>query len=560
MLFAVAALVIIGGFIALGALSPAREVAVETTTTSSTIPSTTTTTEPARPFDPETFEVSQIAQGEPLSWEAAMILDDSYPIALFDHEDHIYLFSTNRPNFSGFEEGGLRGWRTEDGRSWEPLGEGIPEQNLITAVSSTGQGLVALEMGRDSTGFTLWRSEDGKQWIPEEVAVDTGNDLLGFIPIAVGGSQDLLVVAGGVNVMLERVIEERLGEAVGDRLDVTMYGFGTDVSGDDVTFNIYGPLGFPLVSFSAEELGLTAEEREMLSSQSTGEGSNTMVWVTSGDGNWHQSEIPETSYVQSLTATPNGEFLALGYGRLGFTSWTSDDGLTWIETTEPFGPSHIDEWGIQLAGPSSTGTANVVVEEDGVWTDIGPGRDLPRVISWGTNATAAGPGGIATMITGWGNGSNQQDPEPITLTSGDTTLTMDFFRGRYELTAGDEIHTWGPRQTKPEWIDADLDTGEILFSDPGTGEYLATYSLDEIAAAQTSYWLHSDQWQPFQAFAFTADGNEWTIQDAATIGEQITVQMLEVTGSHVIAAGINDAGMFNPTLSPGFGVWTAPLP
>lgn len=548
--FAVAALVIIGGFVAVGALTPAGEVAVETTTTSSTTPSTTTTTEPAPASDPETFEISQIAQGEPLNWEAAMILDDSYPIALFDHGESIFLFSTSRPNFSGFESGGLRGWRTEDGVSWEPLGEGIPQQSPVTHVSSTGQGLIALEMELESSGFTLWRSDDGRQWSAEEVAVDTGNDLLGFTPMAAGATDDLLVVVGVIDVKMRRVIEERLGVAIGDQLEVDLRGFRTEVVDDEITFSLDGPLGFPLVSFGAEELGLTADEREMLQS-------NTTVLVASPDGGWQQSEIPDAGYVESVTATPDGDIVALGYGRLGYTRWTSRDGLTWVETSASLGPSRIDEWGDRLAGPSGTGGASVLVEMDGAWTDIGPGQDLPPTLSWSATGTAAGPGGITTMITGWGI---EQDTEPVTLTSGDTTLTLDFFRGRYELKAGDAVHAWGPRQTSPPWVDTDLKTGLIEFTDPGTGEHLGTYPLEVITAAQSSYWQDWEEGRPFQAFAFTPDGREWTIQDSTTIGERITVQMLEVTDSHVIAAGTNDAGMFDPTLSPGFGVWAAPLP
>lgn len=558
-LFVVAGLIIVVGFAVMGSLSPADPVAIEETTTTST-----TIDEVDPPIDPENFTVAQIARGEPLDWEPAMILDDSYPMALFDHEGWIYLFSTERPNFSGFEQGGLRGWRSADGESWEPLGQAIAERHTITHVASTGQGLVALESRGDDTGFDLWRSPDGVDWTVEEVAVDAPGPARGFVPMSVGGSDVVTVVAGNTYVDVHSRLQERLGELGSGDLDLAFLSWGMQVEGEDVEFSIYGPLGFLLATITGEEVGLSPEEVEALIADQRGRDPTTVVWTRTGEAGWRPAEIPGAFSIEFIEDTRDGGILAFGYGGNGFTTWSSRDGFDWVKAEAFEGPYRVDEWRGRLVGVSDTGRPTVVaMADDGSWDDLGPAKLFPSGFSWSVSTAGAGPGGIAAFITGWdGSVPPQIDlPDPVHLTSEDSTLVLDLATNTYSLETADGVtHRWSMNETTPEGISVDMEAAAIVFHDPESGDRLASFSIDEIAEGQNSYWGFRPWSTTHRAFAFTRDGVEWTIQDGAAIGADVEIMHLEVSETRVIAAGINNAGVYDPSLSPGFGVWSAAIP
>lgn len=569
-LFVAAALLIVVGFTALGVLSPAEPVAIEETTTTST-----TIEEVEPPIDPENFTVDQIARGEPFEWRSAMHLDDTFPIALFDHEGWIYLFSTERPNFSGFDQGGLRGWRTADAESWEPLGQVIPESHVITRVSSTGQGVVALEWRESGKAFALWQSDNGIEWSVEEVPVQDLDVGRAVSPSAAGGSDSMLVVAGQVNVDVHRRLQERLSSQGGESLDLTLFGWGIEIIGDEVQFQLYGPLGFPLAVVTSDELGLSPEEVEAVIDEYEGRDPETIVWSRREESGWQQAEIPGAFSIETIRATPDGDVVAFGYGRTGFSTWSSRDGLNWEETAATRGPYRIDDWHGRLVGPSDTGRAAVVVsDEDDSWEDIGPATHFPNAFDWTIDATGAGPGGIAAMITGWDRGSFEpvEPGEPPELTSNGATLTLDLYNGSYTLQTPDgTMHTWTTQRGTPEGVSLDMANAAITFHDPDTGDLIAAFPIEDIREVQNSYWAGHPSPAAHHAFAFTPDGVEWTIQDLLAtcpnegwcriFGRDSSISHLEVTESHVVAIIVmSAAGRFDPTLPPGFQVWSAPIP
>ncbi len=558
-LFAAAGLVVVAGFALMGILSPAQPVAVEETTTTST---SIADLEP--PFDTETFAVSQIARGEPFAWQPVMILDDSYPMALFDHEGWIYLFSTERPNFSGYEQGGLRGWRSVDGESWEPLGQVIPDRHHISQIVSTPRGLVALEQTNEA-GFAVWRSAFGFDWTVEEVSVEGLGPSETVAPQTAGGSESVLVVAGNRYVDVQRRIREGFGSlGAGDDAGFP-YGWAVDIRGDEVEFQLYGPLGLSLAVLTPEDIDLTGAEVEALVDEWNGRNPGAEVWTRIGEGPWRETEIPGASYVEAIVTTPHGELIAVGYGSSGPANWSSEDGLNWEKVDRFPRPYGVDNWRGTLVGPSEGGRASVLMsDENGHWEDIGPRELLPTEFSWHIGPVGAGPGGIAALVTSWDweRFEPEEELEPVTLRNGDATLTIDFQSGSYSVVTGDgSTYTWQMHGVStPEGIAVDLASPVIEFHDPDTDELLATFTIDELTNAETSYWGGHHRPAAHRAVVFTSDGEEWSIQDGAVLGNDLEIMHIEVSETHVVAAGINPAGLYDPSLSPGFGLWSAPIP
>lgn len=558
-LFAAAGLVVVAGFVLMGILSPAQPVAVEETTTTST-----SIADLVPPFDTETFAVSEIARGEPFAWQPVMILDDSYPMALFDHEGWIYLFSTERPNFSGYEQGGLRGWRSGDGESWEPLGQVIPARHRISQIVSTPQGLVALEQ-TDEAGFAVWRSAFGFDWTVEELSVEGLGPSETVAPQAAGGSESVLVVAGNRYVDVQRRIREGFGP-LGASDDIGFsYGWAVDIRGEEVEFQLYGPLGLSLGVLTPEDIDLTEAEVETLVDEWNGRNPGAEVWTRIGEGPWQETEIPGASYVEAIVTAPHGELTAVGYGSSGPTHWSSDDGLNWERADRFPRPYGLDNWRGTLVGPSEGGRASVLISGDnGDWEEIGPHDHFPIEFSWHIGPVGAGSGGIAALVTSWDRYRFEpEEPlEPVTLRSGDATLTIDFQSGSYNLETSDgATHTWQMHgTTTPEGITVDLASPVIEFHDPDTGEFLATFTIEQLMEAETSYWSGHHQPAAHRAVVFTSDGDEWSIQDGAVLGNDLEIMHIEVSETHVVAAGINPAGLYDPSLSPGFELWSAPIP
>lgn len=545
-----AALAIFAGLIAVGSLTAPDEDAT-TASTSTTLDS---------PADPDRFNMSQMERGQPLEWESSLEIENGFPLELLDHGNFLYLFAIDAPDFSGFPASGLRAWRSADGTTWETLGQVIPEDHVISAVTSTGQGLIALEPGSPGTGFTVWRSPDGVEWEPEDVTVDTESNLIVMRPVSSGGAEGLLVVSGTRELHVTDLIRERLGERFGDSIQMGPYGWSAEITLDDqLRFNLHGPVGLPLASVTADELKLTEEERDLIAEVHT-EGNGQSIWVETASG-WTVSEIPDAEIIQWIGSTPDRRVIAIGYGSSGLNAWATRDGSSWESLPSFPGPYHIDSWRGRIVGPSTTlGAASVLVlDRDGRWEDIGPAEHLADALDWSIGGLGAGPGGVAAIVNGWGDLAGEPPPERPQLTDGGATLTLEFRSGEYHLETdgGDAVYTWAMGGNRPGGMEADLAEGTLSFRDPATGEPLGTFDFTAINGAANSYWSQQGSRENVQALAFTNENLDWTIQDLATLGET-EVNLVEVSESRVVAAGIHEE--FNPTTAPGFSVWSAPLP
>lgn len=552
MVLAVGALALALGAIVLGSLTaPPPEAAPATTTT-------TTTDDVEPPIDLDNFTIAEIERGTPLEWRQTHSVADAYPLALVEHEGWVYLFATDLPNFAGQREsGGPRAWRSVDGVQWEGLGQVIPANQIVGSVHSTARGLVATEGGANGEHLTLWHSTDGVEWSDEQLVISNGDARLVVYAQAVGGNDQILVVAAMAGIDIPRLIEETIGVDVGSG----NFGWGPNYENGEFTLQLWGPLGFPLAEIPAEDLDLTDEEHEILEAEYQG-GPAFDVWVSAEPGKWLQSDIPEASWVNSITAAPGGQILATGWDNQTNNVWSTFDGFNWEETGIGLPrPDEIQVWNGTLIGLSHSGFASVITSEDGLeWERIGPEDHLPGPIQWNLGTMASGPGGIAASLHGWQSSTFVPSDEPVVLEDGEATLTIRYDTGSYQVDSGGVSRTWSMNSSQlPDGVTVDLAERLVTFHAPDSDEELASFSFDELTEAESAFWSRPDADDQHDGLVFTPNGQDWTIQDPSQWADG-SIRFLEVTDSTVLAAVVSQRSMFSPRDSLGFEIWSAPIP
>ncbi|HEX6286496.1 MAG TPA: hypothetical protein VFZ80_03345, partial [Acidimicrobiia bacterium] len=552
-ILAIAALGMALGAIVLGSLTaPDPEAAPESTTT-------TATDDVEQPIDFEDFTIAEIERGTPFDWVRAHSVSDGFPLALFEHEGWNYLFATDVPSFAGRVEGGLRAWRSEDGVEWQSLGQVIGSEHSVNNAESTLQGLVAVESGTGDGEFALWRSDDGIEWWRE--VIETGGPSAGTrYGHAIGGNDHILMVTATPSVDLFGQLEDRLPDVLEGGLDITRLPWSPEFTDRELLIVVWGPLGFPIVEISGDELGLTDEEMADLERAWNGPGSDLEAWVSAEPGHWFQSELPDASWINSITPTPNGEILAAGWGHQSNAIWSSIDGVNWGKIETFTGPDEIENWNGLLVGPYRSGSADILTSVDGhQWEPIGLREHLPGQLQWNIAAMATGPGGVGATIDGWSSSTFVPDDEPVVLTDGEATLSINFSTGSYQVESGEIVRRWSMNSSlQPEGVILDLAGQRVTFH-AESGEELASFTLGQLTDAESEFWNATAMEDRHNGFVFSRDGEDWTIQDAGE-AMQSYIMMLEVTDSHVIAAVASLEGRFSPQTSPGFEIWSAPIP
>lgn len=541
------------GAIVLGSLTaPPPEAAPETTTTS-------TTDNLDQPIDFENFTVAEIERGTQLDWSQARAVSDGFPLALFEHGGWIYLFATEAPAYVIPDQRGLRAWRSSDGFSWEPLGHVIGADHVVNSIEATEQGLVAIEAGIGGA-LTLWRSSNGVEWSSEEVVTGDANANTTRYSQAIGGNDHLLVVTATNSVDILGQLEDKLADVMGDDVDMNRLGWGPEFNGDEFSVSVWGPLGFPIIEVTGEELGLTDEEQKALEESWTGSEPGLESWVSVEPGQWHQGELPGASWINSITATPSGKILAIGWDNQSNRVWSTTDGFNWEQTNSLGEPDQLEVWNGILIGARQSGVVDIVTSVDGVkWESIGPSDYLPYQLGWNIGAMASGQGGIAATLQGWSSSTFAQPGEPVVLDDGGATLTIDYSTGSYQVEAGEMSRMWSmSSSTKPDGVNVDLVNSAMTFH-AETGEELASFTFEELTEAESEYWSASALEDQHEGFVFTPDGENWTIQDTRKALDG-SIGLLEVTDSRIVAAVVPSDWPYSPMASPGFEIWSAPIP
>ncbi len=564
LLFAVAALAIVAGFVALGSLSPSDPVAIETTTT------TTSTTLPDLdpPFDPDNFSVSQIATGPPLQWDRVAGSPIGYPITVTEHEGTFYLFTSGQAP-RATEPGGLVTWRSLDGADWQPVGETVIGREFqVTHVITSTDGFIAIGARPGGDHLIVWRSDDGIEWTATEIPTDADSPYITPRPTAVAAFEDRVAIAPDYELDQERLVADHLS-AAGIEIDLPMMSWNTRYAGEDgVELIVSGPLGIPVLTTSLDELGLTEQEHKWVM-RGLDRMEQSEIWVVDETGSRESGTIP-LNWVTNIVSRPDGTLFASGFGGAELKDgFMSADGLHWEEADEG-NIGRAISWGDRLVAVTTGPVLEVLMSSDGrTWEKSGVTDLFPSQWSWYPVAMGTGPDGLAMSFAGQNTARHlaEQASRTTVLTSDGATLEIDHQRSTYVLEIDGETHTWnmyepGSPQV-PEELEIDLANEAVLFQDPETGETLAHFSFEELRSLETGFRsVRFSDVIAHHALVFTEDGSGWEIRDLEpVVGDNSRVILLEVASGLLVA--VTHEPLLDPTQNvppAGFEIWTAPLP
>ncbi len=559
-LFAGAALVIAVGFVVLGALTaPDEPIAVETTTTSTS----TTLAEILPPIDMDDFSVDQIQTGVPLEWTRVELAESGHPLGLTEHQDAVYLFASPTSRFQ-FTAGGLLGWRSSDGTTWEPLGQVIGDSYHVSMVRSTDHGLVAAGTTADGSSLVVWTSSDGERWEATEFSDETDFWSNRYYPMGIGANDDMLIVASNHDLDRHALLQRLLDEARID-LDLSQFHWYTEWRGDEGHWlTLDGPLGLRAQEIPLDQFELTPQElRWIVEGHSSAQEAG--IWARSRDGDWTLASFEGVDWIESIVTRADGSMVLVGWGPAGRVSRQTRDGVLWTDYDAEQEPRVMDRWGYRLVGVQDFSRPELLVSDDGVsWDSMGLADRFPLPIQWYVGAIGSGDDGVALSVMGYHNPMPVDQPQvssEITTEDGHV-LSLNLEKSILALTVDDTTHSW-------ELYRAELDPGmeidafarTMTLSDPGTGETLAELSFEELARAEQVYYTERFEPEEHVALVFTADGSDWIIQPAITVfGRVVWIVSFEVALGHVYATVLDPRDVYNPYAEAGFELWVAEIP
>ncbi|HEX5695622.1 MAG TPA: hypothetical protein VFZ15_04515 [Acidimicrobiia bacterium] len=505
---------------------PSDAEAVAVTTTTTTTPTTSTAVDDPIP-----------RVGEPLSWQPAGSIEDTWPLSVVEHQGLLYLFTTDGIDFESRVGNGLDAWVSEDGSSWEPRGSVVPPPHQVQSVISTSRGLMAIGASGEDGSPRVWMSTDAGLWSEAELPIDGSDVPAGSRTYlhAPWAGDELLLVFASTYVATEQILLDALPEAV--RPATGRYRYGMDWGGDPFQISVQGPLGIPVFSATAEELGLSEEQIELL--EGPGIVTPVMVWSSLDGETWARFEL-EASSVGAVAPNPGGGLMMVGYGMRGeLATWTSSNGFEWVPVDAIGMPDIVVPWNDGLIGTRYSGShPDLVHSEDGEeWESFGVDRLLAEDVSWYFGQPSAGATGAAFVAHGYDPSDQSFEPPPVVLEKDGYTLTRDNTDGTLVLERDDSVVL----QLSPhsgqviEGVTVDFETETITFSDPETDRAHVTFTFEEIEQAETEAYGAPGR-EP-QILFFAQDGLEWSVQEMGRIvGDDRAIGTLLVTERGVIAA------------------------
>jgi len=519
---------------------------------------TTTTTTP-----PSTSEVDSdpiLRVGEPLRWQPAGSIEDAWPQSIVEHEGMLYLFTTEGIDYLSRAGSGLDAWVSEDGSIWEPRGRVIESPHLVQSVISTPRGLMATGSHGGDGSPRVWMSSDARVWSELELPTDVSDAPAGFrtyLHTAWAGDE-LLLVVGSTTVDLQQIIVDALPENLYPAIDA--YRYGMNWGGNPFQVTIQGPLGIVAYSATAEELGLTEEQIELLEGQ--GIETPATMWSSLDGEAWTRFES-EASYVNVVTSNPSGGLMMIGYGMRGeLATWTSSNGFEWEQHASIGMPDIIVPWNDGFIGTRYAGSnPDLVHSEDGEeWEAFGVDQMLANDVSWYFDQLSAGGTGAAVVAHGY-DSSDMSFVETVVLEKEGYTLTTDDARSTLVLERDDSMVLRIPLYSQvQEGVTVDFETETITFLDPETNRTLVTFTFEEVEEAEmTAYGSAGSRER--QILLFTQNGLEWSVQEMGRIvGEDHGIGKVLVTENGVITATYeypNVSTGLPP--APDIDMWLAPL-
>lgn len=550
--FVLAATAVLVGLFVLGTITTAEPEATPETSTN-----TTAGTVDRPSVDREDFTIADVIRGDPLKWSHTSSFD-GYLLDLMEHDGHLYLFSGSQPQWLR-QPDQVEVRRSADGVTWEELGSMSESGMQFFMAESTERGIVAL--GNDQhAGTAIWRPDDGGHWSRTPVATSESSGVF-FYPHSFVANDELMMVAGSMQldagVLLQRVVKEVSGETV----DATF--LRSDVEGNRIA--IRGPLDLPLLQTTIDELSLSEQEKRWLTFGWRSD--DNRVWRSFDGFEWEESAIEGAQWIESLLALDDRRIVAFGYDRFGGAAWVTLDGLEWVPLNTGTSVHLVQAWGNKLVGVHN-GEPHLEISGDAeTWTDTGLHEVFHHQIPWSIYPLGAGEGGVALIMQGYRSTSiDSPETHPLRLSRDGVSLNLNLNTppnpGVYWIETGNRVHQWNTHADElPRGIEVDLAGQHLVITNPSTGDKLTTFSFEELARAEQDYWntcCPEDLSDALQAFVFTSDGEEWTIQDLSTdMGMNQSVDQILVLDDRVVAT-VSSSPAVNT--GPGFEVWTAQIP
>ena len=519
--------------------------AVSTTTTGP--PTTSSTVATTRPVvDPDDFSMDQLTNGETLEWVDAYS-SDLVSVDVLSLAGSVYVLATSPV------DGGLQGWRTSDGSTWEELGQLVPAGSQIAATGTTGDRILVSTSPGPGELPEIYSTSDGVAWEVEEIPVEIDNAFAQFDTMALGGDESLTVVTGERTVNVMSVVGKRLAQIALEDFEITRESISWQPSGDDNLYKLVGPMSFVIASGRGADIGFSGQDLEMLHEPS---GDSIDLWIKPTGGVWQSSSLNGTD-VFSIASLPTGELVATGLiGQQGVGMWTSFEGLTWELAGFVERPLSLTPWQDVLIGPSSGDHGDLILSRDGsTWERTGLTQNFPAVPDWFVTHVGAEDSGVVAAVQSFDfpeRGPNAEFEPPAIRRDG-LTVTPNSAGIDIAVDGSDDV-VYSFFSTNPSIEDSlkiDLDAGTFTLFTP-EGEKLLALTIDEL-------WALEDEWNRIrfeaevlgQALAFSPDTENWTIWDLRDIEEGIHPDFVALAGESAIVVASDGTG------APGFQVWTA---
>lgn len=512
---------------------------------------------PTAPATSSTTEA--VSLGRRLVWQRDASLEGWWPVALVEHEGVPYFFARPQADSEVPVGTGLDGWVRRD-ETWDPLPPGIEPPNLITSVSATPHGLVALGTNRLYGEPRLWISSGGGTWSESALPLAAPTPGMVVRPVAVAGTEEILAVFGVTDVDIMQLV----ADVVPDHLvtDDGIVPFGFSWTGDPFRLTLHAPLGLTVFSATSDDLGLSDDQLSAF--LTAGPEVDVTQWTSSDGGPW-TTGVFDARFVTDAFATPEGELAVVG-GDLGQSwLWMSGDGTDWEQTSLMSQMNGLQAWdGGWLAARTYAQTAEVVRSPDATdWEPLGLEELLGDARSWYVHPLASGAGGIAAAASGYSPGAlPESDLESASVERDGYVLTINPQIDRLTLVRDTDVIEvfllYG--HDTDERLDVDAAARTVSFVDPEVDQVLVTFTFDELHDLEQAMYADAEPGRETQLLLFSPDGNTWSRNFvAAAFGVDRRIDSIDVSQERVVVVTA-DEGPASPSRPFRIDLWSAPIP
>lgn len=548
---AAALVVVVGGFGVLGNrgggdLATETSFAAATTRPSTTVPGPSTT----MALGASSFAGRGEMDGPTLAFEPASSIPWTFERPIVERHGQFHTVAT------GDRTGNDRvvSLTSEDGVTWSEIGTVFQSEPFGLTLAAGDQGLIVAgivpEPGDAPTVFgaatgtpTVAVSINGGLWLPTPLPLDPrpGNLYSTWITAAVV-APDAAYVFGQRSLDLARLLIEAVDDEVAER--ARDEGYYADVRAPGGPYVLRSVAGAELASFTAQELGFSAEE---LDTHIRGpDPDSVLVWQSHDLNTWSLVDLDgfDAVYVDSgFHDEGAGVTRLFGQALNGSAEWTSSDGTVW----ERMGRPELG-YATQHDGRTFAATWQAAIYEhvgaDG-WLPVTP--QIPGGADWFFHSIDAGDSGVAALgVLHSRTGIHQGIQIEVESVEG-RVVRFDENSGLYEISDGPNVIEViaGYSPTAAQRIVSSSDGSAIEFRD-GDDETLATVHIDVFSAAVDEARGENQPDTGTSHVLYSPDGSRWSLNELALPEGEVAGHVV-VNGDSVVVYS-QPAGMSIPFL------------